>query len=151
MVLMDMVKQQKLCSLTSNFAVSRKKFPETLFPSIDPYVYMVHNRNFAPLNVWSIAYHTMSLLWCPSPDHYPGSELASGSLTLMYSMCWALNRAAVSQILMSFVWHGQESTMWTLNPTAHGSFNKPTYDKCVYMNCLEISMQRLIQQCGKVK
>ncbi len=42
--------------------------------------------------------------WCPNPDHYPDSQPASRSLTLMY---WALSRAAEPQILTSFVRRGR--------------------------------------------
>ena len=53
-----------------------------------------------------LKYHTMGMKWCPKPDPYSDSELASWSLILR---CWVLGRAAESQILMSFffVWRGR--------------------------------------------
>ncbi len=53
-----------------------------------------------------LKHHATGRQWCPNPDHYPDSELVSGSVT---TLCWALSRAAESQILMSFVWRGRGS------------------------------------------
>ncbi len=58
-----------------------------------------------------LKHHVAGMQWCPNPDHYPDSELASWSLTLM---CWALSRAAEPLIWTSFFWF-DTVVDWTTN------------------------------------
>ncbi len=53
-----------------------------------------------------LKHHPTGKQRCPNPDHYSDSQQARRSLTLL---CWALSRAAESQILTSFVWRGRGS------------------------------------------
>ncbi len=46
-----------------------------------------------------LKHHATGRQWCPNPDHYPDSEQATPSLTLMF---WALSRVAEPQILTCF-------------------------------------------------
>ncbi len=54
----------------------------------------------------TLKHHVTGREWCPNPDHYPDSELASWSLTPLW---WALSRAVEAQILTSFIWRGRGS------------------------------------------
>ena len=75
-----------------------------------------------------LKHHATGRQWCPNPDHYPDSEPASRSLTLL---CWALSRAAEPQILTSFVWRGRGSNHQP--PACQGNSQPLHYPAAVHL------------------